>query len=66
MTSDFEKLSSAIHRLSSRFADDESGATVIEYAVLAGFISMAILTGLSFLGSSLSAHFQAAADGLAG
>jgi pilus assembly protein Flp/PilA len=65
MRSDFEKLSSAIHRLSSRFADDESGATVIEYAVLAGFISMAMLSGWQLVGSSLSAHFQTVANGLA-
>jgi pilus assembly protein Flp/PilA len=40
-------------RLLARFAREESGATVIEYALIAAGISAAIITALSGLGSKL-------------
>jgi Flp pilus assembly pilin Flp len=44
-------LSAAVVR---RFVGDEAGATVIEYVMIAAFVSLAIFTALSNLGSSLS------------
>ena len=41
-------------RLLARFAREESGATVIEYALIAAGMSVAIITALSGLGSKLN------------
>jgi pilus assembly protein Flp/PilA len=40
-------------RLLARFAREEGGATVIEYALIAAGMSVAIITALSGLGSKL-------------
>ena len=40
--------------LLARFAREESGATVIEYALIAAGMSVAIITALSGLGSKLN------------
>jgi pilus assembly protein Flp/PilA len=40
-------------RLLARFSDAESGATAIEYGLIASLVSVAIITGASALGSSL-------------
>ena len=39
------------------FAKDESGATAIEYALIASGIAMAILVSLNALGSGISDFF---------
>ncbi len=39
--------------LFSRFAADESGATAIEYALLASLIAVAIITGATTLGGKI-------------
>ena len=44
-------------RLLARFAREESGATVIEYALIAAGMSVAIIAVLSGLGSKLSMAF---------
>jgi pilus assembly protein Flp/PilA len=44
-------------RLLARFAREESGATVIEYALIAAGMSVAIITALSGLGSKLNMTF---------
>ena len=41
-----------------RFAKDESGATAIEYGLIAAGISVAIITVVQGLGSKLSATFS--------
>lgn len=41
----------------ARFAKDESGATAIEYGLIAGLISIAIVTAASALGTDLSSLF---------
>lgn len=41
----------------ARFAKDESGATAIEYGLIAGLISIAIVTAATTLGGDLSALF---------
>jgi pilus assembly protein Flp/PilA len=45
--------------LLARFAKDESGATAIEYALIAAGISLAIITAVNTLGGTLSAKFTA-------
>ena len=44
-------------RLLARFVDDECGATAIEYALIAGGISIVIVTAVNGVGSALSAKF---------
>ena len=43
--------------LVKRFAKDESGATAIEYGLIAAGISVAIITVVSGLGSKLNTTF---------
>lgn len=49
----------------SRFAKDESGATAIEYGLIAGLISVVILTVLGTLGRNLNNKFTAISNTLA-
>ena len=44
--------------LISRFAKDESGATAIEYGLIATLIGVAIIVGATALGSKLNAVFN--------
>ena len=44
--------------LAKRFAQDESGATAIEYGLIAGLISVAIIAALGTLGNSLNNIFS--------
>jgi pilus assembly protein Flp/PilA len=44
--------------LFTRFAKDESGATAIEYGLIAAGISVAIITVVQGLGSKLSSTFN--------
>jgi len=46
------------------FADD-SGATAIEYALIAGVIGLSIIVGLGTIRDGLNDHFNNVADGLA-
>jgi pilus assembly protein Flp/PilA len=46
-----------MRRLLARFVDDECGATAIEYALLAGGISIVIITAVNGVGLALSAKF---------
>jgi len=41
----------------ARFMKDESGATAIEYGLIAALISVALITGASTLGNALNAQF---------
>jgi pilus assembly protein Flp/PilA len=43
--------------LIQRFIRDEAAATAIEYAMIAGFISIAIVAGLRTIGQSLQNKF---------
>lgn len=45
-------------KLFSRFAKDESGATAIEYGLIAALISVALIAGASTLGNSLNSTFN--------
>jgi pilus assembly protein Flp/PilA len=51
--------------LFSRFVADESGATAIEYGLIAAGISVAIITVVGTIGTNLTAKFQTISDELA-
>jgi len=44
--------------LFSRFLRDESGATAIEYGLIAALIAVVIITAVTSVGSNLSATFN--------
>lgn len=41
-----------------RFIKDESGATAIEYGLIAALISVALITGATTLGNALNTQFD--------
>ena len=41
----------------AKFFNDESGATAIEYGLIAALVAVVIITGLTALGTSLNAKF---------
>ncbi|MBE7217105.1 MAG: Flp family type IVb pilin [Caulobacteraceae bacterium] len=41
-----------------RFAQDESGATAIEYGLIAALISVALIAGATTIGSNLKTKFN--------
>jgi pilus assembly protein Flp/PilA len=45
-------------KLLSRFYKDESGATAIEYGLIAALIAMAIIVGAGMLGNSINDKFE--------
>ncbi|WP_111563103.1 Flp family type IVb pilin [Rhizobium sp.] len=45
-------------KLMSRFLKDESGATAIEYGLIAALISVALITGATALGNKLNLMFN--------
>ena len=45
--------------LVSKFIKDESGATAIEYGLIAALIAVAIITAVTTLGTNLTATFDA-------
>ncbi len=50
--------------LFARFAKDESGATAIEYALIAAGIAVVIITAVNLIGTNLSAMFTGIAGKL--
>ena len=48
--------------LIARFANDESGATAIEYGLLAALIAVVLITALTTLGRNMSSQFSKIAD----
>ena len=49
-----------------RFLKDDSGATAIEYGLIAAGISVAIIAVVNGLGTSLNAKFKSLSDQLGG
>lgn len=45
-------------KIIARFIKDESGATAIEYGLIAALIALAIVAGATTLGNNLSAQFN--------
>jgi pilus assembly protein Flp/PilA len=50
----------------TRFVADESGATAIEYGLIAALISVVIIVGVRSIGTKLSATFDAIQNNLPG
>ena len=42
----------------AKFFNDESGATAIEYGLIAALVAVVIITGLTALGTSLNQKFN--------
>jgi len=53
-------------KLFARFVKDESGATAIEYGLIAALIALAIMVGAGNLGNSLANQFEYISDELDG
>jgi len=53
-------------KLLARFAKDESGATAIEYGLIAGLIAVVIIGAATTLGTDLSNLFGRISDELTG
>jgi pilus assembly protein Flp/PilA len=51
-------------KLFARFAKDESGATAIEYGLIAALIAVVIITAVTSVGTNLSATFTTVAGKL--
>ena len=49
----------------SRFLRDESGATAIEYGLIAAGIAVVIITAVQLIGTNLSSTFQSVASAVA-
>ena len=49
-------------KLFARFLKDESGATAIEYGLIAALISVALIAGASSLGNALNGTFSGLAN----
>jgi pilus assembly protein Flp/PilA len=45
-------------KLFARFVNDESGATAIEYGLIAALIALAIIAGATTLGNALNTKFS--------
>ncbi|MCL4768379.1 MAG: Flp family type IVb pilin [Hyphomicrobiaceae bacterium] len=52
--------------LFARFLKDESGATAIEYGLIAALIGIGIITAATTLGTELADTFKTISDKLAG
>jgi pilus assembly protein Flp/PilA len=55
-----------MRKLLSRFLSDQSGATAIEYCLIASGIALAIVTVVQGIGPQLSAKFTSINSGIAG
>ncbi|MFN4207896.1 MAG: Flp family type IVb pilin [Allorhizobium sp.] len=53
-------------KLFARFVKDESGATAIEYGLIAALISVALITGATTLGGALNDTFQGISEKMEG
>ena len=53
-----------MNKLVSRFIKDESGATAIEYALIAAGIAIAIISAVNGVGTALSTKFDSISTAL--
>jgi pilus assembly protein Flp/PilA len=56
--------STKMKNLIARFMKDESGATAIEYGLIAALISVGIITAVSTVGNNLETTFNSISNGL--
>ena len=54
----------SMNNLVSRFVKDESGATAIEYGLIAAGIAIAIITAVNGVGTALSVKFTSVSTAL--
>jgi pilus assembly protein Flp/PilA len=54
----FSVRSNYMKKLFARFANDESGATAIEYGLIAGLIGVVIITAVGTVGTKVSGVFS--------
>ncbi len=55
-----------LRRFLSRFRRDESGATAIEYGLIAALIAVVIISAVTALGSTIKTKFNAVVTGMGG
>ena len=55
-----------MQNLVTRFIKDESGATAIEYGLIAALISVALIAGAKAIGTGLDTKFGEVATGISG
>lgn len=55
-----------MRNLLNRFAKDESGATAIEYGLIAALIAVVIIGALTVVGTSLKTKFNTVSEKLGG
>lgn len=53
-----------MQKLVNRFIEDESGATAIEYGLIAALIAVALIVGAGKLGGAINTKFDEVADTL--
>lgn len=53
-----------MHRMMARFSRDESGATAIEYGLIAALIALVLITAAQLLGIELVGVFESVETGL--
>jgi pilus assembly protein Flp/PilA len=53
-----------VRGLFSQFMSDDSGATAIEYALIAAFIGLVIISTVTLIGTELKSTFTDVDDGL--
>ena len=53
-----------MQNLFSRFVNDESGATTIEYGLIASLISVAIITAATKLGTNVATTFGSVSNNM--
>ncbi len=51
-------------KIFARFMEDKSGATAIEYGLIAALVSVAIITAVTLMGGNLSGTFDSIATAL--
>jgi len=51
-------------KMMTRFKNDESGATAIEYGLIAALVAVVLITALSLMGTSLENKFNTVSDTL--
>ncbi|MEG3617957.1 Flp family type IVb pilin [Magnetovibrio sp. PR-2] len=51
-------------KLMTRFKNDESGATAIEYGLIAALIAVVIISALTLLGTTLETKFNEVSNSL--
>ena len=58
--------SSVMSKFVSKFMSDESGATAIEYGLIAALIAVVIISSVSALGTTIMTKFKAVVTGMGG